>query len=89
MRSSKPALNASREPARDRGQASPAPHWPRGRFPEFPAAVAMKALSYNRDDRHQSVIELQRQITAWQENAATGADSGALWKQFTGLLRQH
>ena len=49
----------------------------------------MKALSYAREDRHQSVSELQREISAWQEGSTAGADLGALWKQFTGLLRQH
>lgn len=83
------ALNASLIPPHELAKSAPAPHWPRGRFPEFPAAVAMKALGYNREDRHQSVRELQREITAWQEGSTSGADLGALWKQFTGLLRQH
>ncbi len=83
------ALNASVTPPATLAKTTPAPHWPRGKFPEFPAAVAMKALSYAREDRHQSVLELQREIRAWQEGATAGADLGALWKQFTGLLRQH
>ena len=83
------ALNASVPPPATLAKTAPAPHWPRGRFPEFPAAVAMKALSYAREDRHQSVAELQREISAWQEGSTAGADLGALWKQFTGLLRQH
>jgi hypothetical protein len=82
------ALNASVTPPAAVAKAKPAPHWPRGRFPEFPAAIAMKAMSYSRDDRHQSVAELQREIVAWLESAAV-ADTGALWKQFAGLLRQH
>jgi hypothetical protein len=62
---------------------------PRSRVPEFPAAVAMKALSYAREDRHQSVPELQAEIAAWQDGTTSGADLGRLWKQFTGLLRPH
>lgn len=81
------ALNASVTPPHELAKAASAPHWPRGRFPEFPAAVAVKAMGYSRDDRHQSVQELQREITAWQEGSTSGADLGALWKQFTGLLR--
>jgi serine/threonine protein kinase len=83
------ALNASATPPAVVAKSAPGPHWPRGRFPEFPAAVAMKALSYAREDRHQTVGELQHELEAWQESSSTGADLGALWKQFTGLLRQH
>lgn len=83
------ALNAAVAPPASLAKTHSGPHWPRGRFPEFPAAVAMKALSYGRDDRHQSVPELQREITAWQEGTAAGADLGVLWKQFAGLHRQH
>jgi hypothetical protein len=83
------ALNASITPPATIAREAVLPHWPHGRLPEFPAAVAMKAMSYARDDRHQSVLELQREITAWQEGAASGGDLGAVWKQFTGLLRPH
>jgi serine/threonine protein kinase len=83
------ALNASVTPPATVAKAAAAPHWPRGRLPEFPAAVAMKALSYSRDDRHQTVAELQHEIAEWLESAAGGADGGALWKQFNGLRRQH
>ena len=82
------ALNASVAPPVTFAKTAPGPHWPRGRFPEFPAAVAMKALSYSREERHQSVPDLQREITAWQQGAASGADLGALWKQFPGVRRQ-
>jgi len=71
-------------PARDELQ----PHFPRGRFPDFPAAVAMKALRYEPDERHQTVLELQREIAAWQAGLGTESDLGALWKQFTGLLQR-
>ncbi len=83
------ALNANAAPPAVVTRDAPRPHWPRGRLPEFPSAVAMKALSYAREDRQPSVAELQREIAAWQEGAASGADLGTLWKQFTGLLRPH
>lgn len=80
------ALNARIAPLAELERAAPRPHWPRGRLPEFPAAVAMKALQLHREDRHASVQELQREIAAWQEQSATGGELGKLWKQFTGLL---
>jgi serine/threonine-protein kinase len=83
------ALNASVKPPGRLAKEAPHPHWPRGRLPEFPAAVAMKALNYAREERYGSVRELQREISAWQEGAASGGDPGTPWKQFTGLLRPH
>jgi hypothetical protein len=83
------ALNAAVALPAKLAKSAPGPHWPRGRFPEFPAAVAMKALSYAREDRHATLPEMQRAITAWIECWLTGGDLGALWKQFPGLLRQN
>lgn len=83
------ALNASVPPPATLGLESPHPHWPRHRLPEVPSAVAMKALSYARENRHQTVAELQHEMSAWQEGAASGADLATLWKQFTGSLRPH
>ena len=68
----------------------PCPHWPGGKLPEPLVAIAMKALSLARDDRHASVRKLQQEISAWQEGSATGsADSGKLWKKMGGLLGRH
>ena len=68
----------------------PCPHWPGGKLPEPLAAIAMKALSLSRDDRHATVRKLQHDIAAWQEGAAAGSgESGGLWKGFTGLLGRH
>lgn len=80
------ALNARVTAPADLEKTAPAPHWPRGRLPEFLAAVAMKALRLNREDRHASVTELQHEIAAWQEQNASGGELGKLWKQFTGSL---
>ena len=68
----------------------PCPHWLGGKFPEPLAAIAMKALSLTRDDRHATVRKLQHDIAAWQDGAAAGStESGGLWKGFTGLLGRH
>lgn len=80
------ALNARVTPPTELARTAPPSHWPRGRLPEFPAAVAMKALRLAREDRHAAVGELQGEIAAWQEQNASGGEPGNLWKQFTGLL---
>jgi serine/threonine protein kinase len=80
------ALNAKITPPAELHKGGPCPHWPHGRFPEFPAAVAMKALRLAREDRHASVKELQQEIAAWQDQSAAGGELGKVWKQFTGLL---
>ena len=68
----------------------PCPHWPGGKLPEPLVAIAMKALSLSRHDRHANVRKLQQEIAAWQEGAAAGSgESGGLWKGFTGLLGRH
>ncbi len=54
----------------------PLPHWPGGRLPGSLAAAAMKALSLSPDDRHATVGELQKDITAWQEGATAHGDEG-------------
>jgi serine/threonine protein kinase len=82
------ALNASVPAPAAKAKSDPCPHWPKGRLPEFPAAVAMKALSYQREDRHQTVEELQREVATWQEGASVGGQTVALWKQFPTLRRQ-
>jgi hypothetical protein len=49
----------------------------------------MKALSLSPEDRHASVLDLQREIVAWQEGLIQGGDLGKMWKQFTGLVGRH
>jgi len=61
------------------GQSVPFPHCPGSRIPSALSAVAMKALATKRDDRYQSVKELQDDIEAYQGGFATSAeDAGAL-----------
>jgi hypothetical protein len=57
----------------------------RGRIPESLAAVAMKALSLRREDRYQSVPELQKDIEAYQGGFATGAEQASAWL----LVKRH
>ncbi len=84
------ALSQRETPAAILAGQPPCPHWPGGKLPEPLAAAAMKALSLARDDRHATVRKLQEDIAAWQEGAAAGgAESGGLWKGFTGLLGRH
>jgi serine/threonine protein kinase len=80
------ALNARITPPAELQKSAPCPHWPRGKLPEFPAAVAMKALRLARDERHATVHELQQEIAVWQDQSAVGGELGKVWKQFTGLL---
>ncbi len=62
------------------------PHWPGGKFPEYLAALAMKAMSATREERQSSVPELQNQLALWQDSVATGADTSRLMKGMAGLL---
>ena len=78
--SPRPAPAAAKQP--------PCPHWPAGKLPESLVSIAMKALSVDREERHASVEELQREIAAWHEGAP-GGEHGRLWKQFSGMLGRH
>jgi len=59
-------------------------HWPGGKLPEFLAAIAMKALSVDLEERYSSVEALQKEVTLWQEGGAPG-EQGKIWK----LLGRH
>jgi serine/threonine protein kinase len=82
------ALSARPAPATVLAKQPPCPHWPGGKLPESLALIAMKALSVDREERHGSVEDLQREIAAWQEGAS-GGEHGRLWKQFSGILGRH
>ena len=84
------ALSPRDPPATALANQPPCPHWPDGKLPDYLAAVAMKAMSLTRDERHPTVRTLQQEIAAWQEGAAAGGtDAAKLWKGFTGLLGRH
>jgi serine/threonine protein kinase len=82
------ALSPRPAPATALGKQPPCPHWPGGKLPESLASIAMKALSVDREVRHASVTDLQKEIGAWHEGAS-GAEHGKLWKQFSGILGRH
>ncbi len=67
-------------------QRSPLPHCPGGRIPEHLAAVVIRALSSESNERHSEVSELQREVGAWQEGLLQGADATGIWKGVAGLL---
>ena len=82
------ALSPRPAPGAVQAKQPSCPHWPAGKLPEGLAAIAMKALSVDREERHASVGDLQREITAWREGASSG-EHGNLWKQFSGMLGRH
>ena len=82
------ALSPRSAPAVALAKQPPCPHWPGGKLPESLSSIAMKALSIDREERHASVEDLQRDITAWHEGGA-GGEHGRLWKQFSGMLGRH
>ena len=69
-----PLTGAARDPA--------PPHLPGRRVPEALAAVALKALSVDRDARYQTVPALQAEITAYQGGFATHAQHATTFRQF-------
>lgn len=82
------ALSPRVAPAVALAKQPPCRHWPNGKLPEFLSAIAMKALSVEREERHASVADMQKELIAWREGVATG-EHGKLWKQFTGILGRH
>ncbi|MBM82449.1 MAG: hypothetical protein CMJ78_17940 [Planctomycetaceae bacterium] len=56
------------------------PHCPNDKAPTALTAVAMKALARDKQDRYQSISELQREIEAWQSGFATQAEDAGRWR---------
>jgi serine/threonine protein kinase len=56
-------------------------HLPGRRVPEGLAAIVLKAMSYQTEDRYLMVEELQDDITAWQNGFAPKAERAGLRKQ--------
>jgi len=65
------------------------PHCPGGRIPESLSAVAMKSLSCRREDRYQTVRDLQRDIEAYQGGFATTAEQASPAKLLWLLIKRH
>jgi len=80
-------LNQHTPPATLARQACP--HWPGGKFPEYLAALAMKAMAGQREQRLASVQEFQQQLSLWQEGLAAGGDGGKLFKGMASFLGKH
>ncbi len=56
-------------------------HCPAQRVPEGLSAIAMKAMAALPEDRYESVVEMQADITAFQGGFATKAERANLWRQ--------
>lgn len=65
------------------------PHCPGGRVPSALSSVAMRALSTSPQDRYASVIDLQRDIAAYQRGFATSAEVAGLGRQAVLLFNRH
>ncbi len=64
-------------------------HCPENRVPEATAAVAMKAMSFDPNDRYQTVEELQEDIFKYQTGFATSAESASPLRLLTLTLKRH
>jgi serine/threonine protein kinase len=53
------------------------------------AAVMRKAMAFEPACRYASVLELQREIAAYQSGFATAAERAGLWRQFRLLVQRH
>ena len=83
------ALSPRDTPAAALAGQPPCPHWPGRKAPRIPRRSRHESAQPlpRRPPRH--VRKLQQEIAVWQEGAAGGADTGKLWKGFTGLLGRH
>ncbi len=71
------------------GQSLPPRHCPDHRVPKSLAAVAMKALATEPEDRYESVEALQAEIEAYQNGFATEAEHASFWKHLRLFVRRH
>jgi WD40 repeat protein/serine/threonine protein kinase len=65
------------------------PHLPGGEVPESLAAVALKAMSLDKEKRYPVVKILQNEIEAYQTGFATAAENAGTWKLVSLFLRRH
>ncbi|MBN4074107.1 protein kinase [bacterium AH-315-E10] len=63
-------------------------HCPNFKVPDALAAVAMKALSVEKADRYQSVLELQQDIESYLNGFATGAESASPLRQAVLMINR-
>ncbi len=74
---------------RDDGLRVELKHLPGGLIPDALTAVVMKAMAQKREDRYQSVKDLQADIEAWQSGFATTAEEATLWRHFLLMVGRH
>jgi len=58
-------------------------------IPDSLAAVVRKAMSLDKSARYATVADLQRDIAAYQNGFATGAEKAGGWKRFTLLVKRN
>ncbi len=64
-------------------------HLPGRRVPEGLAAIVLKAMSYQTEDRYAKVEDLQDDITAWQNGFAPKAERASVRKQIMLWAARH
>ncbi|NNE93795.1 MAG: protein kinase [Verrucomicrobiales bacterium] len=64
-------------------------HCPGGRIPEALAAVALRAMAREPDDRYRSVKRLQGEIDAYERGFATRAEDAGIWTLLRLFVRRH
>ena len=79
-------------PTEAKDKTTPTPvlvHCPERRVPGALAAVTMQSLEHNPAKRYQSVVELQKDIAAYQAGYATRAERAGAFRQFRLTIRRH
>jgi len=65
------------------------PHCPNGRIPTAVSAIAMRALSVDKADRYQNVVQLAADIDAYRRGFATSAEELGTFGQLRLLVKRH
>lgn len=65
------------------------PHCPGHRIPDSLSAVAMKALSREREDRYQTASDIKKEVDAWLGGFATSAENAGVFKQTALLVKRN
>ncbi len=73
----------------ERSHKSELPHLPGGHVPPALSHVSMKALTLRKEDRYQSVKELQKDIEAYLGGFATSAEHAGLTRLLWLLIKRH
>ncbi len=64
-------------------------HCPNGKIPDALSAVTMKAMAVKQEERYQTVLELQKDIEAYQGGFATSAEEAGFLKLIYLLIMRH